>query len=302
MRASGPLDETLSLRVTARGLFGVFKMKTELCLGLAMMAGLGFASAAVAQDDDWEFQEDPARQLSIAAARYDAGQMIVVQCRQGGLTVVLTGMPVTPGPIQVQATRADGRAVSQAWLPAGAPGAYRSASSGATVRFMRGGGLYALRTESPAFRASFDLPTQSANLDRVLTACGWATEDDRDLLPEATQVSMVDPDDTPARPRARSARGAPRAPTPRPEAPAGPPQLPPAEYGVSCIVRDLHLRDCRAVHPASARERIVRDGIRYLEGKEVYAVNGSTAADSEGKVMNVIGGRITIIDYITTAH
>jgi len=264
-----------------------------------MAAGLGLASAAVAQDDDWEFQEDPARQLSIAAARYDAGQMIVVQCREGGLTVVLAGMPVTPGPIQVQATRADGRAVSQGWLPAGAPGAYRSGSPGRAARFMRGGGLYALRTESPAFRASFDLPTQSANLDRVLTACGWATEDDRDLLADATQISVTDPNDTPARPRApRAARGAPRAPTPRPEAPAGPPTPPPAEFGVSCIVRDLHLRECRADHPASARERIVRDGIQHLDGKEVYAINGSNAADSEGKVLHVIGGRVTIIDYI----
>lgn len=295
MRASGPLDETLSLRVTARGLFGVFKMKTELCLGLAMMAGLGFASAAFAQDDDWEFQEDPARQLSIAAARYDAGQMIVVQCRQGGLTVVLAGMPVTPGAIQVDATRADGRAVSQGWLPAGAPGAYRSASSGRAARFMRGGGLYVLRTESPAFRASFDLPTQSANLDRVITACGWAIEDDRDLIADATQISLVDPDDTPSRPRARSARGAPRAPTPRPEAPAVPPPPPPSEYSVSCIVRDLHLRNCRAEHPASDRERAVTATVRQNEGRRVYALEGSTAADSEGKQVHMTGPMIRVV-------
>ena len=281
MRASGPLDETLSLRVTARGLFGVFKMKTELCLGLAMMAGLGFASAAVAQDDDWEFQEDPARQLSIAAARYDAGQMIVVQCRQGGLTVVLTGMPVTPGPIQVQATRADGRAVSQAWLPAGAPGAYRSASSGATVRFMRGGGLYALRTESPAFRASFDLPTQSANLDRVLTACGWATEDDRDLLPEATQAAWSIR--TIRRPsRARSAVEARPGRRPRRRLPRSPAAAA-REYGVSCIAAICTCGTCRPYIPPAPGSALSGTGSGISRGKEVYAVNGSTAADSEGK-------------------
>ncbi|WP_439471970.1 hypothetical protein [Brevundimonas sp.] len=262
-----------------------------------MAVGLGLATTAVAQDDDWEYQEDAARQIWVAAARYDAGQMIVVQCRQGGLTAVLTGLPASEAPLSLRATRADGRASSQTWQPAGAPGAFRSESPGRDVRFMKGGGQYVLRggEGASAVRVGFDLPTQSANLDRVLTACGWATEDDRDALALAS-ISLIDPDDIPSRPRApRSTRQAPRATTPRPEAPLTPP---PAEDAVSCIVRDMHLRDCRADHAASARERDVLQMIRFHEGNEVYPLGGSSAADNEGKVAHINGMRV-IVEFTT---
>jgi hypothetical protein len=271
-------------------------MKAELYAGLAMAVGLGFATAAVAQDDDWEYQEDAARQIWVAAARYDAGQMIVVQCRQGGLTAVLTGLPASEAPLVLRATRADGRASAQNWQPAGAAGAFRSASPGRDVRFMKGGGQYVLRggEGAAAVRVGFDLPTQSANLDRVLTACGWATEDERDALATAN-ISLIDPDDIPSRPRApRSARQAPRATTPRPEAPLTPP---PPEDAVSCIVRDMHLRDCRADHPASARERDVLQMVRFYEGNEVYALGGTSAADNEGKAARLLGMRVITEDF-----
>ena len=279
--------------------------KTVLFGALAVVTGLGLTAAT--QDDDWEFQQDAARNITIAAARYDAGQIIVVQCRDNKLTAVLGGLPQSADTLQVQANRADGRSIVQSWRPAGSPGAYSSVVAGRDVRFLRGGGLYTLRTaegETPVFRGSFDLPTQSANLDRVLTACGWATEDDRDLLAEATQVSLTRPgdDDGPRRPQVQMRRGAPRTwERQQPDAAASPPPPPaPAENGVSCIVRALHLRDCRADHPTSAQVREVRDSIRRLEGEEVYAVAGADAAASEGKLVRLSGGRVTIIDYIST--
>lgn len=279
-------------------------MKTVFFAGLGAVACLGMATGASAQDDDWEFQQDAARGIAIAAARYDAGQMIVVQCRDNKLTAVLTGLPQSAEGLHLSATRADGRVDHQVWSPAGAPGAYQSNAPQRDIRFMKGGGLYAVRTEegaATAVRAGFDLPPQSANLDRVLTACGWNTTDDRDALAIATGISLADPD---ARRRVRTQRGATsRAPRREVEAPAGAPVAPPAEQLVSCVVRDLHLKECRAEHPASAALPAVAQALRYYEDREVYPVEGSDAAANEGRVVFVNGPTlVVVVDYIARAN
>lgn len=277
-------------------------MKTVLFAGLAMAAGLGVTTAAAAQDDDWEFQQDPAQNIAIAVARYDAGQMIVVQCRDSKLTVVMAGLPASTEPLHLTTTRADGRADQQVWTPAGAAGAYRSNAPARDIRFLKGGGLYSVRTAEgagTAFRGAFDLPTQSANLDRVLTTCGWSTTDDRDALEIAPGISLTDPG---ARRRVRTQRSArSRSPRRQVEAPV-PPVAPPAEQLVSCVVRDLHLQDCRAEHAGSAAKPELLQAIRYYEDREVHLVEGADAASNEGRVVFLNGPMIVVtVDYIGRA-
>lgn len=264
------------------------------CVGLC-------ATAAVAQDDDWEFQEDAAQKIAVAAVRYDAGQMIVVQCRDGGLTAVLTGLPEAAEGLQLNATRADGRADRQTFLPAGAPGAYRSSLPGRDVRFMRGGGAYAVRTAegaSTAFRGEFDLPTQSANLDRVLTACGWAVSDDRDQIARApADLSFRDPDARP--PRMPTRRGA-TSRAQRREIVLPPPPPVPAEQQASCIIRDMTATDCRRVHSAAASSPELAQALERLNGQPVYAADPAAA---EGRVVytgRASFGVTTVVDYIAT--
>jgi hypothetical protein len=119
------------------------------------------------------------------------------------------------------------------------------------IRFLRGGGLYSVRTVDGAPRAlrtNFDLPTQSANLDRVLTACGWGLTDDRDQRVRAgsevkIEISRREP------PRGRGARaGRPDTPPPPPSAPTAPV----AERQISCVLERLKLTGCRFDHPALA--------------------------------------------------
>ena len=234
-------------------------------------------SAAMAQDSDWDFFEDPDRALTQAGVEYAGGQAIAAQCLDGALSLVIMGLPESPEMLRMQATREDGRSAAQIWLPLAEPGTYRSTSPGREARFMRGGGDYSVRTgdgAGTAVSATFDLPPQSANLDRVLTACGWALEDDRDLLPEAT-VSL-DPTG------------------PRYEAPPyRPPPVP--EREISCIVRDMQLRDCRADHPPYENTRRYRDLRRFVQGSVVYALPGTTPADSEGSVYHVIASNQVLI-------
>lgn len=273
-------------------------------LGTAALAAvLCIPATASAQDDDWEFQEDAAQKLSVAAVRYDAGQAIVVQCRDGALTAVLVGLAQSAQALQVNATRADGRSISQTLASGGAPGAWRMAAPGRDVRFLRGGGLYSIQTPAgvtPAVRGAFDLPTQSANLDRVLTACGWAVEDERDRLADA-EVSLIDPAAAPSRRYTPTRRGA-TSRAPRQEIPAEdlPRPIVPNENQISCIVRDLHLRDCRADHPASAQNRDILANISEREGDQVYPLNGTDAAANEGKVLRITSSLIRVVDYIAT--
>lgn len=268
----------------------------------AVMAAFQTSPALAQETDDWEFQEDVAQRLSVAAVRYDAGPAIFVQCRQGGLTVVLAGLPATTsGDLVLEARRADGRSDSQRWISGGAPGSLRSSVPARDVRFMRGGGAFTLRSAEGAatFAANYDLPTQSANLDRVLTNCGWAVTEERDLLSRVGDtISLVDPNAQQRRPpqTSRTVTRRPReAQPPQPGAPSGPP---PAELQISCIVRNLHLTECRPHQPPSPSQRIDAGAMRRYEGRQVYS---NDAAAAEGRVIYLHGGGVvTVIDYIST--
>lgn len=264
-------------------------------------------TAAIAQDeDDWEFQHEARLNQMVAAVRYDAGVAIVVQCRDNALSTALVGMPAGVGSLEVQARRADGRTDTQTWAPGPQPGILLSTVPARDIRFMRGGGLFSIRTADGAPRAlrtNFDLPTQSANLDRVLTACGWALTDDRDQLARAgSEVSFRDPDSPPPRrPQPRRGRGA-RAGTPdAPEAPApGVPVLEPAESQISCVLRALRLTSCRLDHLPTAAGNEAARSLRRLEGVQMYSAN---AVAGEGKVVYTAGPRtVTVIDYITVGR
>lgn len=257
-----------------------------LCAPLSV--GLGAASPANApQEDDWEFAEDAARQLTVAAARFESGPGIVIQCREGALAALLTGMPAGVERLDLRATRADGRQDVQTWRAIGAEGTFRSAVPARDIRFLRGGGAYEVHAVEGAehpVSATFDLPPQSANLDRVLTACGWDLADERDGLERAAGVSLTDPEASPRRPsrsRSRSiTQRSRRMPAPSAEGAPRPP-MPPAEQQVSCVVRNLHLADCRPTHAAIAGAPDPAALAARLTGRPVY---GPPAGEVEGKV------------------
>ncbi len=284
-------------------------MRPTLLAALCAILCAGQTLALAQDEDDWEFQHEASLNQTVAAVRYDAGVAIVLQCRDNALSAALVGMPAGVGGIEVQARRADGRTDLQTWVPGPQPGVMLSTVPARDIRFMRGGGLYSVRTVDGAPRAlrtNFDLPTQSANLDRVLTACGWALADDRDQLARAgrAEVSFQDPDAPPPRmPQPRRGRGArpgmPDAPA-SPAAPApGVPVLPPAEGQISCVLSAMRLTACRLDHPATAAAggeaaRLVR----RLDGSRMFALDG---ASPDGKVFFTNrGGFSIVIDYIAT--
>ncbi|HYD27846.1 hypothetical protein [Brevundimonas sp.] len=281
-------------------MLGSRAMRIIIAATLCVLVGTGQAAATAPQDDDWEFAEDPARQLTVAAARYDNGPSIVAQCREGALSLLLIGMPAGTEKIELNATRADGRGDLQDWRPAGADGVFRSSVPARDIRFMRGGGAYAVRTGegvAPPFAATFDLPMQSANLDRVLGACGWAMDDERDQLARAAGASLSDPDArAPRRSTSRSITE--RRNQRQPPPPAAPASFMPAEQQISCVVRSARLADCRPDHARVDGAPDPAATLRLLNGERIYAED---VAAAEGKIMYFhAGGFTTVIDYIAT--
>jgi len=232
---------------------------------IAMSAtSLGHEAFAAAQTgDDWEFAEDAARNLSVAAVRYDGGQAIIVQCSAGELKVALQGFPQRQGPsYRLRAERADGVTDVQTWDVA-AGRTWFSAAPARDARFLRTGGALKLHSDdaqaSPV-SATFELPAEHGNIDRVLTACGYTLTNERDTLARAPMMLAVVSSDS------GSTAGAPGR-----------------SMEVSCIVRRDVYRDCRVDHmmqgqtEASARREATRwNGKPALSGNAT-AYEGAVA-------------------------
>lgn len=203
----------------------------KLIVAAAVAACILTPAVVQAQEaDDWEYGEDLEKGIAAAVSRYDTGQAIVVQCRAGELSVVVQGLELGEGRRDVRVARAGGRRDDQPWR-AVASTAGGAEMPGRAARMLRGGGAVQFRTleGSPSARLGLELPAQSANLDRVLTACGRPLEDERDAFP--VFLGEVD--------RASAQRALNRRDlrTPGTEGPAA------AE--ITCIVGDdLRLRDC----------------------------------------------------------
>lgn len=224
---------------------------------------------AFAQDDDWEFQQDAGRKLTVAAVRYDDGKAIIARCQDGDLKLVVVGLPQMTEPVvYLEGRRPDGRQDTQVWNPQSGEGvaALSSGVPARDIRFLRGGGAWGIRTlpDAPrAMRATLDLPSQSANLDRVLVECQRSLQDDRDTLPRArfrAAEAAAQPDTKPRRPVRRGQ------------------VVGVAE--ISCIIRDLRYTDCRADYerPEGAAEDALRyQNRRRLEGEDRSALEGTVA-------------------------
>ena len=237
-------------------------MRAALVAGCAMaLAVLPMSVSAQEVEDDWEFAEDAARGLTVAMVRYEGGQAIVAQCEGGVLKGALIGLPATTEThYAVQARRGDGRTDNQLWAAAPGQTAFMTDSAARSLRFMRGGGLFEIIAEpgSAAIRATFDLPSQSANLDRVLTACGWPLEDERDVIPEVRGILIQI-----SRSEALGARTSPARPT----------------IEINCLTRSRELRECRPGR--------LRPGFEVADRRAAEAMNGTSIAPERS------GGTIT---------
>ncbi len=240
--------------------FAVFAVTAALC-----------APAATAQEpDDWDYGEDASRRLSAAVVAFEGGRSIAVQCQDGYLTVALLGLPAhESGYRRLEAERDDGRRSVQHWSTNPADTTILSRTPARAARFMRGAGALTLRaaagTGAP-MRLEWSLPSQSGNLDRVLTACDLPLDDERDRLPLLDDLVQGDDWIEPIM-RAVGQR------TMHLNARA-------AKAEISCIVSDdLTLSACRTEQNAPARSNFGSALRRAAEGKRVAVSDADAARD-----------------------
>lgn len=202
-----------------------------LALTFAIRALLLVSGQSVDQPtDDWDFAADPARKLTVATVAYAEGPTLFAACRNDTLTVGLKGLP-TPSVATRWFERRfdDGRTESAFWEASDTGTDLISGASARVARSFRNGGRLVLNSapdgEVP-IHIAFDLPPQSANLDRVLAACGRPRESPLDRAPPLGKLL----EQTPAIPPTASARY--------------------SSYQVEldCIVADGRLSACRSEH------------------------------------------------------
>lgn len=155
---------------------------------LPALAALAVAGSALAQDagDDWDPHTDPEIRMTMASVNF--GHLgIAVRCHDGGLDVVLTGLPPTeeprreillkfpdeetPSPTHWNVGMDRTIAVSE--RPAGFA---REVRKGGRLDVVIPGGAEGGRN----LRYALDLPSQHAVLDGVLTTCNKPLDDPRD--------------------------------------------------------------------------------------------------------------------------
>ena len=150
------------------------------------------ASSASAQEparDDWNLSADQGRDLMLATVAYSSGQTIAVRCEAGVLDVIVTGLPALDGRARyIETTVGERPTELGGWTNGGDGTAAISMSPAPTARSLRAGGAVRFSAavdaanDSPLRQYAFDLPAESASLDRVLEACGTPKTDARDDL------------------------------------------------------------------------------------------------------------------------
>jgi len=154
---------------------------------VTVLAATALALPALAQDagDDWDLREDPARKLTLATLEYEGAPTLAVRCLDGDLSVMATRLPTPLTGANTMEMIVAERSPGLSWRPIGDGRTAYHAAPDIAARDLRRGGPVTLRVIGEGGRIQrYDLsaPAASANVGRVLQACGRALSDPRDDL------------------------------------------------------------------------------------------------------------------------
>lgn len=239
---------------------------TSVCLTMALLASPAFALSQNAVDDDWDYGENTEHDTVAASVSYSSGQFLLAHCANNRFMLAIAGLPEQEGQGYSATVSTDTRNIIQTWEKMG--GVPRlSADPARDARLLRNGGTLAFTTpqtgQIPAVSVPLELPSQHANLDKVLAQCGYELADDRDHLervdPAMTLVGMRD--------------GFTLTHTPS------------SSIELTCIVTDGRLQACRRhrVLPGMPASRVDTKAAEW-NGKRVQP---QYAADNEGRVAHI---------------
>jgi hypothetical protein len=165
-------------------------MGQRLTIALAglLIGPLAGGAPAVAQDvDDWDYGEDAARKLAIAAVTFE-NFGVAVRCMEENLSVVLSGLPADSGQRRLMYGM-DGEPESESLWVSGQDSttAFAVWPRSVATALSRGGRLSVLAPEGASMRSYVvQLPASAGSVGRVFQACGRELDSSR-------------PDDSPAK-------------------------------------------------------------------------------------------------------
>lgn len=203
--------------------------RTTLALLLGLVAVSGPAGA---QDgDDWDFGQDPARKLTIAAVSFE-NFGVAVRCMNGSLSVVMSGLPTASGVRRLRYGVGEAPGAESRWVSGrDSNAAFAVWPRRVATEMSRGGPLVVLAPRADGLqRYAVDLPPSREAVGRVFQACGLTLDaPEEDAGPTGEQFAGL------------TWRDSPRPSFPdRTSASAG-------LAGVTCTLRaDGTLRGCKA--------------------------------------------------------
>lgn len=236
-------------------------------------------SAAVAQDqtadDDWDYSENLEHKTYVASVSYASGQTLMAHCGNDRFMLAITGLPEQESQPYSAIVQVGTTPVVQMWRTMG--GAPRLSNEPARdARALRNGGTLSLSSPAtsqlPAVSAPLELPPQHANLDKVLTQCGYALEDDRDHLPDV-ETGM----------KLTGVRSQPIFDHP-----------PVMAIEISCIVTNGQLDDCRQHRTLQGvKPSYIRQAVQQWNGKRV---DPQHAQSNEGRVAHITIPMVMVVE------
>jgi hypothetical protein len=132
------------------------------------------ANPAVAQDpaDDWDFGEDPGRNLTIAAVTFD-NFGVAVRCLDGVFSVVMSGLPAGPNLRTIAYRMGDHPEMETQWVGQENGGAVFAVWPAMRAEELARGGRLSLgvRDGERTRRMTVDLPPSPSAVPRVFEAC-----------------------------------------------------------------------------------------------------------------------------------
>lgn len=144
-----------------------------------LLCGVLAASGPVAaQDgDDWDFGQDPARDLTIAAVSFD-NFGVAVRCMGDSLSVVVSGLPTDSGMRQVRYAMNEEPDRDSQWVSGqNSNAAFAVWPRSVAEELRHGGRLVLLTPEGQTWRRyQVDLPASGSAVGRVFQACGHTLE------------------------------------------------------------------------------------------------------------------------------
>lgn len=252
------------------------RLRLRIPFGAALLfSAIAASGASRSQDaDDWDFGTDASKGVTLASVEFGNGASVAVWCQENRLVLLFDGVPASDTETRPISITREGGLTRRSYLARVEGSSLVRTEDARAARLLRAGGqitVSSIAGDARPMRMQFDLPAQSTSVGRVLTACGYPLTDDRDTLPDASDLVA-------RYPRLEMASFSNRYTTVKVE--------------LSCIISGDRLTDCRSDHETPSAPEVGSATARRANGALVTLKDGVVA---DGSLLEIVvtGSRVS---------